>query len=187
MTYPLTGQVVFDTVSVTVEASDNKGIAFVEFYVDGELLSTDNAAPYRFDWDTDPYADGGTHSIYAKAYDLAGNSTTTAITTVTVSNKNSSDVTPPIVLVLYPVSGSTVSGTVNVVADVSDNIAIDYVEFYIDGILKETDTDGTDYWSYNWDTASYADDESHTIFIKAYDTSGNVGQSALIDVIVPTP
>lgn len=187
MTYPLAGQVVFDIVQVTIEADDNKGVAFVEFYIDGVLKSTDNTLPYQYAWDTDSYADGGSHSIYAKVYDLAGNTTTSTITTVTVSNKNSSDVTPPTVLVLYPVNNSSVSGSINIVADATDDRAVESVEFYIDGHLSATDTDGSDNWSFNWDTTPYANGGSHSIYIKAYDSSGNVGASSVVVVTVPLP
>lgn len=184
MTYPLAGQVVFDTVQVTVEASDNKGVALVEFYVDGVLKSTDTASPYQFNWDTDPYADGGNHSVYAKVYDLAGNTTTTTITTVTVSNKNSSDVTPPEILLLYPVSASTVSGIVNIVADATDDQGVAQVEFFIDGVSSHIDDDGSDSWSFNWNTAPKADGRTHTIYLKAYDTSGNTTTTPITTVTV---
>ncbi len=186
ITYPLSGQVVFDTVNVTVEASDNKGIARVDYLVDGMLQYSDDEAPYVYPWDTAPYSNNSTHSIYAKAYDTNSNVTTTELITVTVSKNSSDDVVPPSVLVLYPVSGSTVSGIVPVAADISDNRGVAYVEFYVDGVLASTDIDGPT-WGFNWNTAGYADGGTHSLFVKAYDEAGNVGTSALIVVTIPSP
>jgi Bacterial Ig domain len=185
MTYPLTGQIVFDTVTVTVEASDNKGVAMIEFFVDGQLQFTDTQAPYQFEWNTIPYADGATHSLYAKAYDLTGNATTTAINTITVSSTSSDDITPPSATLLYPLTGSNVNGTVNIVADVIDDRAMGYVEFYIDGELLFTDTQSSDgTWSFAWDASSYADGLSHSIYLKAYDAAGNSSATPITTVFV---
>ncbi len=84
--YPPTGNVFTagEVVSIAVDAQDNTGIDKVEFYIDGQLLSTDNTAPYQYDWDTTGYGNGLSHSIYVKAYDLAGN-TATQLITVTVN------------------------------------------------------------------------------------------------------
>ena len=73
-----------DIVSVTADAQDNIGIQRVEFYVDGLLKITDTSRPYRYDWDTTGFGDGGTHTIYVKAFDFAGNSNAQLVT-VTVN------------------------------------------------------------------------------------------------------
>ena len=185
MTYPIGGQVVFDTVTVSVEAADNKGLAMVEFFIDGQLKFTDNQAPYQFEWDTTPYADGGSHALYAKAYDLSGNTTTTAINTVTVSSLGSDDITAPSVIALYPVNLSTVSGTITIRADAQDNIAVSRVEFYVDGVLNGTDNNGSDGWSSSWNTASQADSSSHSVFIKAFDAAGNTGTAFITVTVIP--
>jgi len=70
---------------VTASASDNVGVTSVGFYVDGTLKSTDSASPYSFAWDTTTYA-AGSHTIYSKAYDAAGNVGTSTTITVTVDN-----------------------------------------------------------------------------------------------------
>ena len=40
------------TVTLSVSASDNVGVAEVRFFVDGDLLASDTSAPYSVDWDT---------------------------------------------------------------------------------------------------------------------------------------
>jgi hypothetical protein len=72
--------------SVTASASDNVGVAKVELYIDGQLFGSPvTATPYNWSWDTTAYADG-THSLYTKAYDAAGNVGQSTTVTTTVSN-----------------------------------------------------------------------------------------------------
>jgi hypothetical protein len=63
--------------------------------VDGSLASTDTTAGYSFDWNTTT-ASNGTHTLYTKAYDAAGNAGTSATISVTVSNTGA-DVIPPVI------------------------------------------------------------------------------------------
>jgi hypothetical protein len=59
------------TVSVTATATDDSGVAKVEFYVDGALKGTDTTAPYAFDWNTLPET-AGAHALKAVATDVPG-------------------------------------------------------------------------------------------------------------------
>src|SRR5205823_5352431 len=71
----------------TANASDNVGVAGVQFKLDGANLGTeDTAAPYSRTWDTTTAANGSTHTLTAVARDAAGNTATSASVTVTVSN-----------------------------------------------------------------------------------------------------
>ncbi len=187
MTYPQSGQAVFGTVKVTIEASDDRGVDRVELFVDGDSLTSDSEAPYQFDWNTASYADDGSHSIYAKVFDAAGNSSTTAITTVTVSSGSSNDLTAPTVLLLYPVAGYTVSGTVAMRADAQDNVAVTSVEFFVDGDREGNGVLSNGTWLYNWDSSTKTDSTQHTIYLKASDAAGNIGTSAITTVLVRTP
>jgi hypothetical protein len=56
---------------INVTATDDKGIARVEFYRDGELVATDSSAPYAHRWR--PWSTG-LHTLVAVAYDVDGNS-----------------------------------------------------------------------------------------------------------------
>src|SRR5262249_39814098 len=91
------------------------------------------------------------------------------------------DTTPPTTSITSPANGATVSGTVNVTATASDNVGVTNVEFYIDSTLKGSDT--TSPYNFSWDTTTYSNG-SHTIFSRAYDAAGNVGQSTTITVTV---
>lgn len=84
ITSPLNGaQVSRNTyITITANASDNKGVTKVEFRVDGILKCTDTSAPYTCSWQT-PLLAGQTRKLGAKAYDAAGNVGTSAVVSVT--------------------------------------------------------------------------------------------------------
>ena len=74
------------TVAVSATASDNVGVAGVQFLLDGANLGAeDTASPYSVSWDTTAVANGS-HVLLARARDAAGNVTTSSSVTVTVSN-----------------------------------------------------------------------------------------------------
>jgi predicted heme/steroid binding protein len=61
------------------------GIAKVEFYIDGVLKGSDTTSPYFYSWDTTT-ATNGSHTIQARAYDLAGLTGNSSIITAIVNN-----------------------------------------------------------------------------------------------------
>jgi hypothetical protein len=90
------------------------------------------------------------------------------------------EVIPPSVSISYPAANSTISGTVVVTAAASDNIGVERVEFYVDGVLQASDT--TAPYQFSWNTISSVG--SHSIVVLAYDKSGNTAQSATTSVTV---
>src|SRR5207245_955429 len=129
MTAPASGATVTGTISVSATASDNLGVVGVQFQLDGATPGAeDTEAPYSVHWDTTTAANGS-HSLRAVARDAAGNNTTSASVTVTVSNGPPSDTTPPTVALTSPASGATVTGTIAVTADASDNVGVAGVLF----------------------------------------------------------
>ncbi len=76
---PADGAVINGKVILSANASDDIGVTKVEFYIDGELDTTDAGAPYGTTCYLTYYAKGN-HLISAKAYDAAGNSATATIT-----------------------------------------------------------------------------------------------------------
>ena len=87
MTAPAGGATVSGTsVTVSANASDNVGVAGVQFTLDGANLGAeDTASPYSVTWNSTTVANGS-HLLTAVARDAAGNSTTSTTVTVTVSN-----------------------------------------------------------------------------------------------------
>ena len=72
--------------TVSAIASDNVGVAGVQFTLDGvNLGAEDTAAPYGMTWNTTT-ASNGSHTLTAVVRDAAGNTSTSAPITVTVAN-----------------------------------------------------------------------------------------------------
>src|SRR5262252_4057420 len=134
LTAPSNGATVSGTVTVSASASDNVGVAGVQFTLDGANLGAeDTASPYSVSWNTTGVANGS-HTLTATARDAAGNRTTSAAVTVTVNNGPPPDTTPPSVNITAPANGATVSGTVTVSASASDNVGVVGVQFFADGV-----------------------------------------------------
>src|SRR5439155_13114028 len=85
ITSPRSGETVSGRTTVTATASDNVGVAQVEFFDGTTSLGVDTTAPYTISWNTTP-ASNGSHTLTAVARDAAGNTATSAGVTVTVSN-----------------------------------------------------------------------------------------------------
>ena len=101
------------TLTISATASDNVGVVSVEFYDGATLKATDTMAPYTNDWSFTA-ADNSAHIWSARAYDAAGNVSTSSPVTLTVSI----DITPPTVVISSPANGAnlttsptTISGT----------------------------------------------------------------------------
>jgi beta-lactamase superfamily II metal-dependent hydrolase len=91
ITSPASGATVSGVITVAASASDNVGVARVEFYRDGALAATDTTAPYQWSWNT-ATATNGSHTLFTRAFDAAGNMGTSASRTVTVSNPTDLDI-----------------------------------------------------------------------------------------------
>ena len=85
MTAPAAGTVT-GTIAVSANATDNVGVAGVQFQVDGANIGAeDTVAPYSINWNTTGIADGS-HALRAVARDAAGNATASGPVSVTVAN-----------------------------------------------------------------------------------------------------
>jgi Bacterial Ig domain len=83
---PTDGSVVGGSVTLQATASDNVGVVGVRFRLDGANIGVeDTSAPYAIQWDS-VGTGNGVHAITAVARDSAGNSTTSAAVSITVSN-----------------------------------------------------------------------------------------------------
>ena len=128
---------------------------------------------------TDSGLAGGTYYYRVKAEDAAGNlspASNEASATATT------DTTPPTVSITAPSAGTTVSGSISVSANASDDVGVAGVQFKLDGAnLGAEDT--TSPYSITWDTSTAANG-SHTITAVARDTSNNPTTSAGVTVTV---
>src|SRR5712692_7189932 len=92
------------------------------------------------------------------------------------------DTTPPTVSITSPVANATLSGTVNVTANASDNVAVASVQFKVDSANTGAAISAAPY-SYVLDTTTLADG-NHILTAVATDTSGNSTTSAGVAVKV---
>lgn len=167
---PVNGAVLGGIADISVSASDNIGVARVEFYSDNGTVpfSTDLNSPFGTAWDTKTFQDGR-HTLRAKAYDVAGNSAISTEIAVTIDNVF------PIVNLSAPQDNSTASGSIVISVSASDNIGIGKINFYRDdNILLGTDTSAP--FSINWDTIKTTNGR-HTIFARAIDKADNASSS----------
>jgi hypothetical protein len=82
---PAAGAIVGGSVSFGAGASDDVGVTQVEFLAAGAVIGQDTTAPYSVTWDTRTVGNGPC-TLTARARDAAGNTSTSAPVTVTVSN-----------------------------------------------------------------------------------------------------
>jgi thermitase len=129
-TSPGNGSTVAGSVTVTAVASDDVGVTFLEFLVDGSLVATTGGSSGSFIWDTTTAADGP-HSLTARAYDAAGNvGSNTIAVTVDNAGEPPPDTQRPTLTISSPPYFSTVSGSIGVVLDTSDNVGVATVDVY---------------------------------------------------------
>jgi hypothetical protein len=168
-------------VTVSANASDNVGVVGVQFLLDGAPLGAeDTTAPYSVSWNTTTVSNGA-HVLSARARDAAGNQTTSAVVNVTASNA-APDTTPPTVSMSAPASGATVSGSVTVSANPSDNVGVVGVQFLLDGASLGAEVAAAPY-STAWNSATAANGP-HTLSARARDAAGNQTTSAVVNVTV---
>jgi peptidoglycan/xylan/chitin deacetylase (PgdA/CDA1 family) len=82
---PAAGAAVSGATTLTADANDNLGVDHVDFLVDGTVVGTDGNGPFSTSWDSSAVADGS-HAVTAKAFDAAGNSTTSSAVNVIAIN-----------------------------------------------------------------------------------------------------
>jgi glucose/arabinose dehydrogenase len=178
ITAPAAGNV-SGTINVTANATDNVGVTGVQFLLDGvNLGAEDLVAPYSVSWSTATAANGN-HNLTARARDAAGNNTVS--TTVVVNVNNIVDTQGPSVSITSP-TGGAVTGTINVDANATDNIAVAGVQFLLNGANLGSE-DLVAPYSVSWNTIATTNG-NYTLTARARDAAGNTTTSAGIAVTV---
>jgi hypothetical protein len=114
----------------------------------------------------------GEHFYYAKITQSDGKILWSAPVWVT-QVAASSDTTAPTVSAVE----TGASGTITLSATASDNVGVSRVEFYVDNVLKGTDSAAP--YSMTLDSTTLANG-CHTLTAKAYDAAGNVGNASAV-------
>lgn len=82
---PTAGQTITATADVLANAADDTGVAQVDLYCDGALVSSDTVPPHQW-WIDTTQLPNGDHTFRAVAFDGAGNSGQSPLVTVTIDN-----------------------------------------------------------------------------------------------------
>jgi Bacterial Ig domain len=173
---PNPGATVNGTVTVTADATDDVGVAGVQFRIDGaDRGPEDTTAPFELVWNTGLDADGP-HMVTAMARDTAGNMSLSTQVAVTVDSASGPDTNAPTVSITAPSAGSTLTGTTTVVVAAVDDVGVSGVQLLLDGALLGGRLTSPPY-EYVWDTTTVPDG-SYTLTAVAGDPSLNVGTSA---------
>jgi chitodextrinase len=165
------------TISTSWTAStDNVAVASYNLYDGATQVGTATGTTYTFTG----YTCGTSHNLAVEAVDTSGN-VSAAKATLTAST-GACDTTPPTVSITAPVGGTTVSGSVAVNANASDNDSVAGVQFKLDGANLQAE-DTTSPYGVLWDTTT-ATNGSHTLTAVARDPSNNTTTSAAVTVTV---
>jgi len=175
-----TGGTVSGLVPVDVTATDNVAVARVDLLANGSVVANDTIAPYAFTLDSTKYADGNL-SLQARAYDGAGNSSSSSTVAVSISN-TAKDTLQPTVSISNPANGSTVSGTVSINVSATDNQKVAKITLSIDG--QQVSVAYGSSLTYSWSVPSSKGgkkqtSKTSTITATAEDAAGNAGAKSV--------
>ena len=174
-------------VTIEAEAEDNIGVEKVEFFLSDELLFTDYSPPYELTLDTAKY-DNGEYTLIAKVYDIAGSY---VIDERIIRLLNVIDVAAPSVNITSPGQWDTVSGTIDITADLRDDTGLDAAVFYVDGMKKSVESFPSPHSTtsktvhFSWNT-THMPNGAYRIGIRAWDVDGKNGTDT-VDVTVYNP
>ncbi|MDH3294704.1 MAG: Ig-like domain-containing protein, partial [Acidimicrobiia bacterium] len=163
ITSPLTNTTVSGSITIKAAATDDKAVDRVEFSLDGVRIGTDSssAGGWSFVWDTTK-ATSGPHTITATAIDGFGKKGSGGVF-VTVDQ-------PPTVAITSPRAGAVVRERVTITTNAKDDVKIEFVEFFVDGVRLGADTNPSAGWSFSWNTRE-VDNGRHTILALASDSN----------------
>lgn len=86
LTSPTNGSTLSGKVDITATATDNTGVKGVQFQINGTNVGAeDTTSPFSIQWDTTGVAPGQ-YALTAIARDVAGNSTSSTASTITISS-----------------------------------------------------------------------------------------------------
>ncbi|HEU0249838.1 MAG TPA: Ig-like domain-containing protein [Solirubrobacteraceae bacterium] len=161
------------SVTVSLAATDNSGgsgVSAIRYTTDGTTPTLSNGSTY-----SGPLVIGTTMTIAYRAYDNAGTAEPVKTQKIQI------DQSPPTVLLSAPASGATLTGTATLSATASDNVAVDHVDFLVDGTVVGSDSSSP--YSIGWNSASVANG-THTVAARALDAAGNTASSSTTTVAV---
>ncbi len=175
ITSPSNNTVVTSTVTIKASASDDKGVEKVDFFVDNEFKMSVFSPPYEWEWNPSAYS-SGFHTVMARAYDTIDQ---TAEASVNLKIDK-----PPEVTLTSPASGTDISGTVILEASATDDFGISNVRFYINSVLKKTDSAVP--YDYVWETSLFQNG-NYEVKAEVLDIVNQTDQHTITNYVLPHP
>ena len=159
-------------VLVGLSATDTggSGVNEIVYTTDGTTPTQTNGNVYL-----SPFTLPATTTVRYRAIDNAGNLEPVNAQTITI------DTTAPTVALTAPASDAILKGTTQLSATASDNLAVDHVDFLVDGTVVGTASSSP--YTFSWNSASVADG-THTVAARAVDTAGNQTTTQAVNVTV---
>ena len=176
LTSPKEGVPYHDVVPFETDVSDNFIVDKVEFLVEGAELHVVSEEPFNWDFDAGNWV-SGIHGFEVVAYDAAEH-------TAMVVGEFLLD-RPPLASFSAPLDGATVFGSVNIEAQVTDDLGLQAVALYVDEELVGTlQNQGDGKYQTDWQT-EYEKGE-HALKVVASDTENQQVESE-VNVLVDHP
>ena len=179
---PPAGLTVSGDVQIIVSANDNRAMKEVALSINGTYITTIEQPPFFYSWDTSLEQEDAEHTISVVLIDLAGNEAPLNPISVVVDNIAPADINPPTVIIMSPVAGQELSGTIDIEVIANDNTGINYIEYYIDG--QSYSVDSIPPYIQEWDTETAEEDMEHIVAAVGYDNEGNSTLATPIAVYV---
>ena len=129
--------------------------------------------PYEVVWNTAMFQEEENYTISATAEDSSGNKTFSESIEVQIDNY---DNIKPNGIFLYPSTGQTLNGVVEISIHAEDNNEVDFIDLFLNGDKIGTFNENTnidDYYYYHWDTVEFPEDNISSIHAYIYDISSN--------------
>ncbi|MBU7022496.1 MAG: hypothetical protein HXS41_15720, partial [Theionarchaea archaeon] len=150
--------------TITIQTKTSSAVTVVLFYIGSTWLCTDTTYPFECQLDTCLFSNGA-YVITAQAYGQQPLTDSAGTLDVPIGDDH---VTVYIdnfcIEIVTPLPGEHVFATTPIT--ITAGTCIDGVEFYIDGVYKDTDFFAP--FEYLWDTTGYPEDEPCTISVRAY-------------------
>ena len=157
--------------SVSLSATDgDSGVNAIRYTTNGTDPTSTTGTLYSA-----PFTLSGTTTVKFRAFDKAGNAEPVNTQVVQV------DPTSPTVSLTNPANGDAVAGRITLQASASDNVAVDHVDFLVDGQVVGTASSAP--FTSSWDSTTVADG-SRSVTARAVDTAGNTKTSSAASVSV---
>ena len=160
ITSPADGSEVSGVVTIGIMTNKEENLKYCSLSVDNRYTGWDNTAPFSFNWDS-RYLENGEHTIKVMGYFRNGvYATKTATITVTINND---PIVEPSISITSPEEGQTVSGTITVSTDATDEFGTVYL--YVDG--RYSGYDGTEPFEFSYDTTTLSNG-THYLGVRGY-------------------